>query len=725
MNYNEDIFIIDSWLDTKAKEDTVIKLIKSLKQFNIPILLTGHYPIKPEIQNLVDYFLFDKDNPILKHDEFADHAVSSGRWTKIDDITISNEMEFHHDYAIWQTMRNAFKFADNLGKKYIHFLEYDNLPNQFQYKQTFLNPIRENDAIIYEYCKNSTSNQSINEYCATYIFSIRTKIALEVIGKVNNKRDYFVNRPNGWQLEVLFFKYLKEVTNNIQISKYIANDNELNIHAVWDRDGVDRNGAKFQIYLAVNETHDLYIHFISGFCDVKVDEDYLVEINYGEFKSFHDLKKNQYSILEIGKYRKGDRVKVYHKGVEVFNKFLGDDFEYFYSMNKIINRNNNKIMTKLNKPEQINSNRTIKHHFIDGPFIEILDKKQGKYTVEFIDKQNGNSIYKIEINNNNWCKTLKKYFVDWEITIKGVGCDLKYNFNVKNKNVLINFESKSVGDTLGWIPYVEEFRLKHNCNIICSTFHNNLFIDGYPEIKFVEPGATVNNIYAQFRIGYYLNGDSYDTDKHPTDPRNMPLQKIAADILGLEFKEIKPRLKKTLVTSSKKVTIGFHSTAQCKYWNNPNGWQDVVDYLLENGYEPIIISKEENGYMGNNFPVGIKHIGNLDLSGTMKIIQESDFFIGISSGLSWLAWACDIPTIIISGFTDKDMEPHDNVWRVINEDVCNSCMAKLSFDPSDWNWCPINKNTENQFICSKSISSKLVIDEIKKIMNYKPNRPLP
>jgi autotransporter strand-loop-strand O-heptosyltransferase len=394
-------------------------------------------------------------------------------------------------------------------------------------------------------------------------------------------------------------------------------------------------------------------------------------------------------------------------------------------MNKIINRNNNKIMTKLNKPEQINSNRTIKHHFIDGPFIEILDKKQGKYTVEFIDKQNGNSIYKIEINNNNWCKTLKKYFVDWEITIKGVGCDLKYNFNAKNKNVLINFESKSVGDTLGWIPYVEEFRLKHNCNIICSTFHNNLFIDGYPEIKFVEPGATVNNIYAQFRIGYYLNGDSYDTDKHPADPRNIPLQKIAADILGLEFKEIKPKLKKTLVTSSKKVTIGFHSTAQCKYWNNPNGWQEVVDYLLENGYEPIVISKEENGYMGNKFPVGVKHIGNLDLAGTMEIIQESDFFIGISSGLSWLAWACDIPTIIISGFTDKDMEPHDNVWRVINEDVCNSCMAKLSFDPSDWNWCPINKNTENQFICSKSISSKLVIDEIKKIMNYKPNRPLP
>ena len=119
--------------------------------------------------------------------------------------------------------------------------------------------------------------------------------------------------------------------------------------------------------------------------------------------------------------------------------------------------------------------------------------------------------------------------------------------------------------------------------------------------------------------------------------------------------------------------------------------------------------------MGNKFPVGVKHIGNLDLAGTMEIIQESDFFIGISSGLSWLAWACDIPTIIISGFTDKDMEPHNNVWRVINEDVCNSCMSKFSFNPGDWNWCPINKNTDKQFECSKQISSKLVVEQIKNI----------
>ena len=93
------------------------------------------------------------------------------------------------------------------------------------------------------------------EFCATFIFSIKTDVALELISKVNSKREYFINRPHGWQLERVFLKYLKDVTNNIFVSKYIANDNELNVHAVWNRDHLDRNGGRFQIYLAVDNSN--------------------------------------------------------------------------------------------------------------------------------------------------------------------------------------------------------------------------------------------------------------------------------------------------------------------------------------------------------------------------------------------------------------------------------------------------------------------------------------
>jgi hypothetical protein len=77
-------------------------------------------------------------------------------------------------------------------------------------------------------------------------------------------------------------------------------------------------------------------------------------------------------------------------------------------------------------------------------------------------------------------------------------------------------------------------------------------------------------------------------DRHPSDFKLGPLQKTATDILGLEYKEVKPLIKNPNKLKKKRVGLGIHSTAQSKYWNNPKGWQDITDYLISLGYEVII-----------------------------------------------------------------------------------------------------------------------------------------
>jgi len=478
--FDDDIFIIDCWLDTKEKEKTLLNLINRIKIFNVPIILCGHYPVKPEIQKEVDYFIYDRNNDILLEKDFHEYGVVSDRWTVMNNYKIFNKVDFHHDYAIWVTMKNAFNLAKQLGKKYIHFLEYDNLPDEVQYRQSFMEYVRSFDAVVYEYSEGSTKEPS--PYSSTYIFSIKTDIALQLINKINSKEEYFKNKPNEWQLEKVFYQTLKSVTNSIFVSKYIPNDEELNIFAVWNRNGILRNGARFQTYLALDNYGKLYIHFISGFSEKEADKDYLVEVCYSDNNFFYTVSKNNYHLEFLGDYKKGETVKVFYQGIEVFSQILNDDINTFKRKNNLI-WNNDKSDLKIN----IN--------FVDGPFVEILNNVDHRYTIQFINKKNREIVFQTELRSNHWARASQKYYIEWEIRIKGIDNNYEgvYEFNPKGKRFLISFETKSLGDNIAFIPYVDKFAKENECEVICTTFYNDLFKEQYPNITFQLPGSSVEN----------------------------------------------------------------------------------------------------------------------------------------------------------------------------------------------------------------------------------------
>jgi hypothetical protein len=119
-------------------------------------------------------------------------------------------------------MTHAFNFCKYLGKKTIHFMEYDNLIDTFQYRQAFLERASNHDAVIYEYHEGSAKDTHLAKFMATFIFSIKTDIALNIINEVKSKIEYFTNRPNGWQLERVFLHYLEKHANDIWVTNYIS-----------------------------------------------------------------------------------------------------------------------------------------------------------------------------------------------------------------------------------------------------------------------------------------------------------------------------------------------------------------------------------------------------------------------------------------------------------------------------------------------------------------------
>jgi len=379
--------------------------------------------------------------------------------------------------------------------------------------------------------------------------------------------------------------------------------------------------------------------------------------------------------------------------------------------------------------EQIRHNEPIKNdyiytqHYVCQPFFEFRGQSENKFLIKMFDGDD-NLIYSNTLSINSWIKLNREYYTDWRTEV-WENDELIYEnkINLEGKRVYISFGSKSLGDTMAWIPYVEEFRLKHKCELIVSTFMNQLFVDQYPNIEFVDPGNVVMNIHAQYRIGWFYNEDgSVNYNMTPNDYKKQPLQKTATDILGLEYNEIKPKLKLPNVPKKKKVGIGFHSTAQSKYWNNPNGWQEVIDYLINLGYECMIYSKEGDGYMNNHYPKGVTIFEGGDLQKVINDLVTCEFFIGLGSGLSWLAWACELPIVLISGFSEKWAETTLDTYRVINENVCHGCFNSEKLDAGDWNWCPLHKGTNRMFECTKQITSQMVISEINKILK-KENLP--
>lgn len=386
--------------------------------------------------------------------------------------------------------------------------------------------------------------------------------------------------------------------------------------------------------------------------------------------------------------------------------------------NSLINKMQVKnIYSDIKKNRIIKSNKDFKYSlsFNDGPRFETKNNILDNWKVQFLDDKK--VCYETVLKNNMWSVVHKKYFVNWRVIATNQdNVYLDYRLNLNNKNVLINIKSASLGDNLAWIPYVEEFRKKHKCNVFCSSDFYYLFKNQYENINFTNEIDYEPDFFATYDIGYFINNEN----KVKQDVRGMSLQKIACDILDLEYKEIKPKLKlnKNKQKSEKSVCIAIQSTSQCKYWNNDTGWVKTIEYLNKLGYKVYCIDRHYS--YGNNQKINIIPNNAIDKTGDYTLqeridqICEADFFIGLGSGLSWLAWACEKPVIMISGFSDPIAE-FSNPYRVHNKNVCNSCWndSSVEFDKGNWMWCPRNKDFE----CSKQITFDMVKEKIDQVIN--------
>ena len=417
--------------------------------------------------------------------------------------------------------------------------------------------------------------------------------------------------------------------------------------------------------------------------------------NYYE-PDFNDLSKQMWEVITNHSYYKQSALEE------------SEEIRRDFNWGRIAEIGNNTLKEFLLRTTKSSDNNEIIINYFDGPRVEIKGNYKKDYFVEFID-DNGVVQFSDTITNNMWTSCGIKYYVPWTIRING---EVVNQFTLTNKRVLISFESKSIGDTIAWAPYSIELMKQRNCKVILSTFHNEWFegSENYKDIEFIKPGQLVN-CDTNYRIGWFRDKVKgwENLSSNPNQVNLIPLQQTITDILGLEYKEVNYGLNfkpSERPIKNKYVVFGPQSTAGCKEWPLEN-WIELSKLLKSKGYEIMILSL-------NKYKIdGVRVNNTKDWNEVMNCLFHSEFFIGLSSGLSWMNWSLYKKTVMIAGFTQDDHECQTNVIKISN-DVCIKCWNDpvLVFDPGDWDWCPVYKNTSYQHICQKSISVSQVFNQL-------------
>lgn len=308
--------------------------------------------------------------------------------------------------------------------------------------------------------------------------------------------------------------------------------------------------------------------------------------------------------------------------------------------------------------------------------------------------------------------SLEKYYVRWEIRVQKRGVPVfSHIFEPRGRIVVFYCCHKALGDTLAFLPYARAFREEHRCRLYCKVpgYLEEFAAHLYPELPQTEklPGDT----YAVFYVAAWFSFLGM-----PVDLRSFPLVRLAETMVGGKeppplpvFHPTRPR-----TVREKYVCISVQASTLSKGWHYPGGWDIVVGYLKELGYRVFCIDRypyqRELDYE-TCMPAGAEDAtGDRSILERADMLAYADFFIGLSSGLAWLARLAGCPVILISGMTQTWNE-FQTPYRVVNRHVCNGCYNDVRVRFSD-HFCPYHEGTDRELECSRRISPRQVIAAI-------------
>lgn len=273
-------------------------------------------------------------------------------------------------------------------------------------------------------------------------------------------------------------------------------------------------GFKGTVLPVIDKTDKLYLL-------IENDNEHRVLLNIASINvnKFVDIKPKSSKIVLSGNFRSNLQLKIFYMGHELFD-FNSDEInkEHLLIYSDYILKKETELADVCFYPT-----------FTNGLKLDIKSNKPQILYIKIVDNDKNEILCEDNFISNEPFIFESTKFLNYGISVYNINGQEIYNYklNLENKKVWIKLENSSIGESISWVPYVEEFRKKHKCDVFCTTYWNNLFVVEYPNIQFVGIDEVVN-INALFAV-YKIRCNDKDENS----------QKTIYDSLGLDYKEIK------------------------------------------------------------------------------------------------------------------------------------------------------------------------------------------
>jgi hypothetical protein len=282
-----EIVAILSHADTTDKIEILKKCLFEMKKQNYKVLLSSHIEVPDDIKEQLDYFVYDKENPLILNREFPNMAHIH-IWQNYPGYNQTYSLDYNHSYAVLKLIKNSLAIANINGYEKIHFVNYDYVLYDDYILKTHSESLEKVDLYSYYYDKFEQSREHIN----TGLFSIRVNPYVEIFKKINSKEDFLSSN------QAVFEKYFYYETLKNNLTLFLDDQEKLlNTRNVMNSKSTFKHVIEDKIHVYLSKENNTENHFI--YINSTQGDRFIVDIIYdGRIKKWSPAP-NRVNLLKI------------------------------------------------------------------------------------------------------------------------------------------------------------------------------------------------------------------------------------------------------------------------------------------------------------------------------------------------------------------------------------------------------------------------------------------